>query len=384
MKRNRNYFFFLLFLPLLCFGDEPSWQGPILAKIVAPFRSWMEQGQGDHFVFMVSETAWSNVIIVSDPDHYEIRDPSWFFYRLHDDEWVPVRRSESADAYFSTKRISFFWLTESNVRRPVIYTRLFSPVTSNGVYRTWAEYEKGIDDIVVTNELLQAICVDTNGIPHIETMPGNFIPRLWSDSFQILEKMNFDIYSGTNLAHSTLIPDYTGPVPQYLTEAEKTAFATWFRASAATNGPPSTNAVLAVFSDDDEDGRTDAFATIADNPDADGAYCWTFCKNAEDGWQFAAGFAHEVTARTNEFFRYHPRTYHPNGYVHEIVVVRPDPQNPLWPLLPRYSDEREKCPPGVSLRNWHRRDGHFLRDYQELMDESCFRKLEHLIAESLP
>jgi hypothetical protein len=267
---------------------------------------------------------------------------------------------------------------------PVIYTRLFSPVTSNGVYRTWAEYEKGIDDIVVTNELLQAISVDTNGIPHLETLPGNFIPRLWSASFQRLEKMNFDIYSGTNLAHSTLIPDYTGPVPQDLTPEGKATFAAWFRECAATNATPSTNAVLAVFADDDEDGRTDAFATLAGEPDPDGAYVWTFCKNASDGWQFAAGFAHEVTAKTNEFFRYYPRTYHPDSYVHEIVILRPAPQNPLWPLLPRYSDEREKCPPGVSLANWHRRYGHFFRDYADLLSEHGFRKLERLSAETIP
>ena len=258
---------FLCFVESVAWCDGPEWHQPVLDHMKT---SWNLDGSWG--LFMVSPEPWENIAIATSPIDYEVRDPTWLFYRLHDDEWIPVLPSESADASFSTKRISFFWLVESNGRIPVVNTRLKSPVDTNGVYCTWAERERARweYDIVVTNELLQTVATDTDGVPHLETVSGSMVPWLRSDSFECLEKMNFDIYAGTNLAHSMLFPDSILPEAPELSAEEKTAFAEWFRSSAATDGSPATNAVLAVFTDDDFDGRMGAFATLDTSPDAEG------------------------------------------------------------------------------------------------------------------
>ena len=343
---------------------------------------------GDWGLFMVSPKLFDNISIATSPMHYEIRDPSWFFYRLYESEWTRVLPSETPDAYFSTKRIPFFWLAESNDSTPIIYTRLKSPVDSNGVHCTWAEREaaRWEYDIVVTNELLQSITTDTNGIPHIETVSGGLLPRLWADSFQGLEKMNFDIYSGTNLAHSMLFPASIAPEAPMLDAEEKAAFASWFRSCAATNGIPATNAVLAVFADDDFDGRMDAFASLDTPPDADGARPWAYCRNTEDGWEFfGADAPSSVTARTNEFFRVRFNgNDHGTPLAHSIVVIRPNPADPIHPLLPR--DSAPPVPQPAALSPEFRNPHLFIRNYDEFFDlyEPYFFRLERIPVESIP
>jgi hypothetical protein len=357
---------------------------PLLLHLKSRFPSCeTEENWG---FFMVATIPSENIAITTDPAHYDIKDPCWHFYRTSMSGWRPVEKSESPDAFFETKRIPFYWLMDTAGTHPVIYTRLKSPVDSNGVHRTWAEHEEAhrAFDIFITNELLQAVAIDTNGIPHIENVPGGLIPRLWSDDFRSLEKMNFDIYSGTNLAHSTLFPVSTAPVAPELTAAEKAAFASWFRTSAATNGAPATNAVLAVFADDDFDGRMDAFASLDSPPDTEGVRPWAFCQNTGDGWLFfGTDAASSVTARTNEFFQVRFNG-NDNGNIltHGIVVIQPNPENPVHPLLPRNFDAPLPQPTDRTYLPSRR----FITNYDEFFDlyEYLFFRLERIPVESIP
>ena len=158
-----------------------------------------------------------------------------------------------------------------------------------------------------------------------------------------------------------------------MTAAEKTAFASWFRSCAATN------AVLAVFADDDLDGRMDAFAALDVPPDADGALRWTFCRNMEDGWLFyGLESPASVMARTNEFFRF-TNKYGPSYSPHAVVVIRPNPAAPLFPLFPRLSDAPDPVPHG-----WQPVERRFLQSYEELLFLFGFVSLERLPVETIP
>ena len=320
----------------------------------------------------------TDTYLAGDSDSVFRDGAEWSFYRKSEtgwDEW-------NALVYV---RDSFFTLAEKEQNATVVYSPTFAPVDETGTIRTWDEHQMATNHFQVypVVDTLRRISIGFDGIPHISTNENGIVSRLWSDSFQSLKKMNFDIYSGTNLMHSTLYPTNTAPVAPMPTAEEKSSFADWFRLCATTNGAPATNAVLAVFADDDLDGRMDAFATLNAPPDADGARRWAFCRRRTDGWLF---FGMEspasVVAGTNEFFRFEDR-HGSASTLHAIVVIRPNPGNPLYPVLPRDSDDPDPIPDGwkPTPAGWRRP---FIQSYDELLNNLGLVKLERLVVESIP
>ncbi len=170
---------------------------------------------------------------------------------------------------------------------------------------------------------------------HIETKKNELFRCVTSWNFESLDRIALEVCEGNNLAESPFAlrcGDMFFPavsVTNTLTITERQMLASAYREDVRLrlSAQMPTTAKM-MFTDADNDGRTDAFIT-SDADAIETSFNWTLYLNKEDGWKKAekeikrgsGAIPYQVIANENEFYHVYEMDYRKGGALFPWVSI---------------------------------------------------------------